>query len=615
MYYHGGKKVYVNKSNYETVLSKLLQTREAYLNKEEVNKVYNRLVKKNNLIFLPNDISESAMFENYKLIMYGILQCGSKTTVIIDNIFPFVDIAYNINKNDKDNIEELKTLLKHQYYQKLLKNRQVDLKSIKIVYGKKFLLFSEEQTKFIRISFNKGYHRTSFIKLLNKLGIESYNNDMSNYYRVVARTFKINLCNWNLLKNYSINTKQKDKYKSKYIINIDINDIEAFDSNYEKYNNIEALSLPIDGYQRDKMISMSFDIEQYSSGFNPERPDIVILPSGKKKEDEIFNIGLTYQFINEPDSFLNIGLLTKEAEPHNDYLTIICQNEMVLLLVFAYINELIQPDFIMEFNGSEFDWINIYDKCFYYKIIQKFCNYLSLKKLNAYELKEENIAKYLYNQDSVKISADVPQKAVRNFNLDGYIPFDVRVIFMQLNPTESKSSLNFYLTLNNLPNKDDMPIPELFNIYLTNNKERMTDVAHYCYIDCFRLHQLIFKNNVIQDRREVSTLAYTSMFDAFYRANGCKVRNLIIAEAIDKQLFVNNIKKEEKDEDKKTGKFPGALVLNPKKGLINNKLTIKEFCNEKLDIHDEQLISELQQIINNNYEDIYIKMNTDNIII
>jgi hypothetical protein len=613
MYIHGGKKISVTKSNFEVLLSKLIQTRENYLDKDDVNKVYNRIVKKNNLIFLPNDISESAMFENYKLIMYGILQCGSKATVIINNIYPFVDIEYNNNKNDKENIEELKKLLKHSYYQKLLKNRQVDLKSIKIVHGKKFMLFTEEPIKFIRISFNKGYHRTQFIKLLKKLEIESYNNDISNYYRVVARTYKINLCNWNLLTNYSINTKLKDTYKSKYIFNIDINDIKAFDGDYVKYNNIENLSLPIDTYQRDKMISMSFDIEQYSSNFNPERPDIVILPSGKIKEDEIFNIGLTYQFINESDSFLNIALLTKEAEPHPDYLTIICQNEITLLLVFAYLNELMQPDFIMEFNGSEFDWINIYDKCLYYKIIQKFCSYMSIKKLNNYELKEENISKYLYNQDSVKISADIPQKAVRNFNLDGYIPFDVRVLFMQLNPTESKSSLSFYLTLNNLPNKDDMPIPELFEIYRTSNIKKMTDVAHYCYIDCFRLHQLIHKNNVIQDRREISTLAYTSMFDAFYRANGCKVRNLIISEAIDKDLFVNNIKTEEKEEDKKTGKFPGALVLNPKKGLINNLLNIQEFCNEKLNIYDDKLIEELQEIINKNYEDIYINKNIDNI--
>ena len=42
--------------------------------------------------------------------MHGILQCGSKTTVIINNIFPYVDIKYNETKSDKENITTLKVL-------------------------------------------------------------------------------------------------------------------------------------------------------------------------------------------------------------------------------------------------------------------------------------------------------------------------------------------------------------------------------------------------------------------------------------------------------------------------------------------------------------------------
>ena len=600
------QKIYVTKYNYEKKLDEIIKTRDVYLNKDDINKVHNRLLKKQDLIFLANDVNESLIFENYKLIIHGILQCGSKTTLIINNIYPSVDILYDNNKSDKENIEYLKSLFKNERLTKRLKGKSVDFKSIKIVEGKEFIYFSENNQKFIRISFNKLYHRICFIRLLNKLDIQSFNNDVNNYHRVVSRTYEINLSSWNLLKNYSI--LRNSIYKSKYVLNINIEDISGFDDEkYSDYNNIEELTIDIENYRKDKMISMSFDIEQYSSNFNPARPDIVILPSGKIKEDEIFNIGLTYQFINEPNSFLNIALLTKEADNHEDYLTIICDTEITILKVFGYINQLIQPDFIMEFNGSEFDWINIYDKCVYYKITQQICQYMSIKKLNSYELKDENIFKYFYNQDNVKISADVPQKNIRNINMQGYIPFDVRVIFMQLNPTEQKSKLSFYLDMNNLPNKDDMPIPELFKIYERNDIKGMTDVAHYCYIDAFRLHQLIFKNNIIQDKREVAKLSYTSLFDAFYRANGSKVRNLIIAKAIKRNLFVNTIKKEEKEEDKMDGKYPGALVLPPKKGLINNILTIKEFCNDKLEIFDNSLIEQLQEIINKNYEAIYIQ--------
>jgi hypothetical protein len=607
-----GKKLYVNSANYEKKLAEIIQSRDNYLNKEELNKVHNRVLKKYDLLFLPNDIKESLIFENYKLIMHGILQCGSKTTVIINNIFPYVDIKYNETKSDKENITTLKGLFKNERLIKMLKGRSVDFKSISIIEGKEFMYFKENNSKFIRIYFNKLYHRTCFIRVLDKLDIISFNNDLNNYHRVVSRTHEINLCNWNLLKDYTIN--RNSAYKSKYVLNIDIENVSAFNEiKYNDYNNIEELKINIDSFRKDRMISMSYDIEQYSSKFNPERPDLVILPSGKVKEDEIFNIGITYQFINNPNSFLNIGLVTKEADAHDDYITIICDNEKTILRAFGYLNTLLQPDYIMEFNGSEFDWINIYDKCCYYNIIQNVCEDLSIKKLSNYDLKPENIFKYLYQQDHVKISADVPQKNVRNLNLEGYIPFDLRVILMQLNPTEQKSSLKFYLEMNNLPNKDDMPIPELFKIYERNDIKGMTDVVHYCYIDAFRLHQLVYKNNIIQDKREVSTLAYTSLFDAFYRANGSKVRNLIIAKAIKQNLFVNTIKKEVKEEEKMDGKYPGALVLDPKKGLVNNVLTIKEFCNDKLDITDNDIINKLQEIINKNYEAVYIKKNINEV--
>jgi transcriptional regulator with AAA-type ATPase domain len=184
---------------------------------------------------------------------------------------------------------------------------------------------------------------------------------------------------------------------------------------------------------------------------------------------------------------------------------------------------------------------------------------------------------------------------------------------MQLHPQESKSSLKFYLEINNLPSKDDMPIKDLFGYYYTGNVKGLTEVVHYCYIDCFRLHQLTFQNNIIQDRRSVSSIAYTSMFDALYRANSAKVRNLIIANALDKNLFVNNIKKEELEEEKMEGKFTGAMVLNPRRGLVKNVMTFEEFAKDQLHIDDQELINQVQEVINKNYEAIYIDKDVDKV--
>jgi DNA polymerase elongation subunit (family B) len=599
------QKIYINSSNYKNVLSDTIKNREDYLNSNDIKHISNKVKRSHDLLFLSNDMSESLSFNDYKLFIHGILPCGSKTTIIVNSIYPSVDIEYKMNLTDEENLEELKILFANAKLKKTLKNRQLDIKSVKIVNGRKLIGFSDTEGKFIKISFKKLFHRTSFIKLLKDLQIPSYNNDLSSYYRSVSRLYKIHLTGWNKITDYSLAVNSD--YKSKYVFSVDIKNITPYtDEMYEK----EFSDIDLNLIRKDKMISMSFDIEQFSSDFDPKHPNKQTrIPSGKIPEDVIFNIGMTYQFINEKDSFLNIGLVTKEADAHEKYLTIICKSEKVLLQAFGYINSLIQPDFIYEFNGSEFDWINMYDKFLHYHILDEICQDLSLKKLNAYELRLENIDKYFYKCEFIKISADRLQKKMLNIKLPGYIAFDLRVTLMQLNPTESKSSLKFYLDLYNLSSKDDMPIPELFNYYLTGDIKGISAVVKYCYIDCFRLHELIYKINIIQDRREVGKLSYTSMFDNFYRAGGCRVRNLIIANCLDMNLFFNSIKKEESDNEIMLGKYPGALVLPPIKGLVNNTLSLKEFCKTKLEIDDDELINQCQEIANKNYQAVFINRN------
>jgi hypothetical protein len=122
----------------------------------------------------------------------------------------------------------------------------------------------------------------------------------------------------------------------------------------------------------------------------------------------------------------------------------------------------------------------------------------------------------------------------------------------------------------------------------------------------------IFENNIIQDKRAIGLLSYTSLYDAFYRANSCKVRNLIVSHALDKNLFYNSLKKEEKEEDKMEGKYPGALVLNPKRGLVNPILNFEEFC-KSIGVEDDELINISQNIIDENFDAVYIHKDIDRV--
>ena len=593
--YHN-KTINISKSKLNSAYD-ILPKRNEILNNSEYNKIKDLKKDKQELLFLGNDIKESVPFRDYKLIIAGILPCGSKTVIEINNIFPYVDIEYNKELNDKGNKD---------YISSLTSDNKLYYNKIEIVKGKNLILFSEEQNKYIRVYFKNVTIRKKCIILLKENNIKTYNNDISSYYRVVAREYKLNLCSWNRISDYR-DIKGDNKYKSEYQLEVDINNIKAVDIITEKDELIKNESIKYNNLKNDKLISMCFDIEMYSSEFGR-------IPSGKNPDDIIFMICMTFQFINDDKSFLNICLVTKECKDQPELLTIVCKNEKILLQTFAIIANNMQPDFITEFNGSDFDWKVIIEKCEYYNIIPYYSKHFALDNLSDYNLDINQILKWNTRKERIKLDAE---QDAYSYNLKqfGYIPFDTRIIFRRLYPKGAKSSLNFYLELHNLELKDDMEIKRMFEIYENGTPEEMKSVAHYCFVDSFRLHELLIKKNVYQDKREVSLLSYTSMFDGFYRADGVKVRNMVYSYCKEKNIFFDTIieKKEETKEDEDSSKYPGAMVLNPIKGLVSNLYNIEEFnkkLNEKEQCNENE-ITECYNYIEQNYEEIFINKSFD----
>src|SRR5436305_15228160 len=91
----------------------------------------------------------------------------------------------------------------------------------------------------------------------------------------------------------------------------------------------------------------------------------------------------------------------------------------------------------------------------------------------------------------------------------------------------------------------------------------MCEVANYCIIDVLHCQELLVKLSVINDYREVASIAYVSLFDAHYRANGMKVRNLLGAYAIKRDIVFST----RVCENIEKGKYPGAYIFLPKKGI------------------------------------------------
>ncbi len=576
-------KVFINKHNYEHVLNQF--KRNNYLSDEDTQVTRNIISQGLPLPVMFNDVKESIMFRDYELIIHGITACGAKTTILIKGINPTVDILVDGSLSKSENAAIVKGYLKDTALAKKLRQAP-SVTKLELVYGKPLVGFSEHDSTFVRVHFRNIWHRKEFINMLTRRGVQTFNNDLSSYYRVAARQYKLQLTGWSELTNYSV-IKTKE-YKSEYVIEVDVSNIGNLESSHG-YNPML--------FKKDKMISMSFDIEQFSSSFDINYPNREThIPRGDILEDTIFNIGMTFHFVNEPDKFLGLSFMTEDCEPNEGYVTVVCDSEKTILLAFAYMVAVVQPDYIYEFNGSGFDWPNIYAKANMCNCIDKMLEYMSIKTITKHDLESKD--KYIYVTDRIKISADMADQKMVNIRLHGYLAFDLRIALMQLNSRESKSSLKFYLEIYKLDSKDDMPIPTLFGYFATKDYKGLGDVAKYCYVDCLRLHQIIYKINLIQDRRAVGLLSYTSLFDTFYRANSSKVRNLIVAHALDNNIFYNSIKKEVDESERMEGKYPGALVLNPKVGLVSPLLSFEEYCKKVLKIEDQNVINEAKKIVN-----------------
>ena len=97
--------------------------------------------------------------------------------------------------------------------------------------------------------------------------------------------------------------------------------------------------------------------------------------------------------------------------------------------------------------------------------------------------------------------------------------------------------------------------------------EQMHEVAKYCIIDALSCQRLMVKHNAINKYREVASVAFLSLFDAHYFAGGMKVCNLLSASAWQRGILTSMISSQQTE----TGKFPGAYVFPPVKGLENRR--------------------------------------------
>ena len=187
--------------------------------------------------------------------------------------------------------------------------------------------------------------------------------------------------------------------------------------------------------------------------------------------------------------------------------------------------------------------------------------------------KADKDPKKILGRDSINIKINPTLNFESSFlKLPGCMPIDVCTSFMQLHLRSEKTSLKFFLEKCGFDGKADMPMSKLWKYYSEAKNEtfdssikNMHEIVNYCVIDALCYQKLMVKCNIINDYREVTSIAYITLFDTHYYAIGKKVCNLLGAEA-----WVQNILFTMKAfEQKESEKYLKAYVFPSKKGLEN----------------------------------------------
>ena len=538
---------------------------------ERVSKIEADIKQGVPILFMPTEVLDQTDKEgNYVLYLFGCVESGDKAHIVLTGHRPSFDVLVSQGMTEID---------LHKRLEIVLKNWDTKPERIEDIKAKPFFGYHEELKSFKRLYFKNHFNRLNAMKKIRETTLQMYSDDKSYYYRKVARENNLSLSSWMELRNYKVlkiheqsisNSSQIplvgkiSDYNSTYILTCDINDAKTYN----------GPRLQEDHIKKDRTLEIVWDAETYT----PHRTGQV--PTAEEPNDKFIEICMTVQWKNDPTPLIRICVISEDSivNPNPNRITVLCNNHEGLIKGLAHVIRALKPDVMGDFNGSDYDWRFYLGKAEYGGLLAYVIGLMSVIPIGSKH--SQDIVKlkkqYIY-EIPVKINPETKWD-VKFPRIPGMICIDACVIYgkmLEFARTDSsrKQSLNTYCKKVGLPGKIDVSIIKMWQTYeAKDSPERRKDLelyVEYCIIDSFRTHQLMLARNVIDENRDVATMAYVSLFDALYFAGGMKVCNLLAAYANRPEF--NILMQMQVNENREKGKYPGAWVGIPKKGLHNRR--------------------------------------------
>lgn len=606
----------------------LMPTRKDFLDPKLRSAFAAQVAKSAPILFMGNTIMDRHEYiagtQTYFPYMFGVMPCGTKITVVLTN----VEVVFDIGVPAELTPNAYETILRSQLGAQGINYKSItDIKFYPLhgFYTEKqpykrvtFNNLNDRKSAIMFIRTQNAERKGKNITLLQTASDDCGANNY--YFSKVAREYRFAPSGWNRMTNYTVSPSAGT---TELVFRVSVNDFKKLTS-----RQISDYSRPGHALNNiishDPILSCGWDIETFSTVQN----GVIPTPADTTYTIFMMCTAFSPHYISDPMFTVCCVDVETNARPGND-LTIICGNERGVLEAHMKVLAAMTPDILIAFNGGKFDWPLYIEKCRRENLLCQLRNCLSaipdkrndesaVRKWNFKKEKVKIDATSSHEIDAVAQFPGILDTDALPIFLGMYAKAEVG----------KASSLNWFLEQNGLESKEDMPYKRMFKLYeralnvatirschcgdaqsicgvctqiipsidckqtgiLDDNeivygnelhdciKDKccycgkkaksaidMAQVGYYCTVDSIRPHQLYVRRNIIPDKRTISNMAYVSLYDAFYRANGMKVCNLIGAYSHKRGIAFSNANSGKSDSEK--DHFPGAWVFPPNRGL------------------------------------------------
>lgn len=605
---------------YNENIYKELPYRTDFLDAASVAEVENRVKSKEPILVCANNIYRYDLTGNSTNIhLVGTTSCGSKISIVLSDIDIYFDIfsydycvdnylyelqdlkivkklnncdhvqSSDVNKFINDNPEFAKFEKSINNFIEHMKSREkIPIKNKLYIRSKIYDIGITKNPLHlgVRLYFCKLKSMESAMRLA--IGESSYlvtsnTNKITDYF--CAKNNKL-VGNYMVLSNYKVESISLDdplnpeKYKfnltkAKYNLSTSC---DNFTQIGERYSLADLGFSELPGYNS---LQISLDIETANTNV-AESNNIKKKYDGIKSEyNDIFNIGLAVSLeSNSKKVELYISIISSKDAIAREYLiddalVISTRSPIENIYALKFILAKLQPDFILTFNGLDFDIPQILLSARKYNIFDDFYSTVSLKYSDDIKNYSESMVinknTYAHNKsgysywcnvttdetvsglssyqkyDNLKINKSMlnnkfkinasEAKPYHYIEFCGMIILDLYLIYWKLYVKSQERSLNFYLSKNKQKLKDDVPYYIIWYIYnLSADSDKWNtefegktiyqwyyDIMKYCNYDAFAGGKLLIDiKQFMSEKRGYCIFTYLPLYNIIFRADTSK---------------------------------------------------------------------------------------------